>query len=189
MDQNQGRAIRRISLAGRLWGVLGESVRSRNRRYLHQKPGKAPSEDDISRRIPALSGTPSGGLRRALCLGLRFVPALQAGNRFLIHHPGRWPGLNDHAPLALRKNGQTHRRRLCRPPVYPQALGTRASTTKSNALPETLKGTMGSSSPHQHCHHFGNPALFRHAVPAWGLRREGGFPTKIRHGLPSPAAC
>ena len=60
MDQNQGRAIRRISLAGRLWGVLGESVRSRNRRYLHQKPGKAPSEDDISRRIPALSGTSSG---------------------------------------------------------------------------------------------------------------------------------
>ena len=34
------------------------------------------------RRIPALSGTPSGGLRRALCPGLRFVPALQAGNRF-----------------------------------------------------------------------------------------------------------
>ena len=71
MDQNQGRAIRRISLAGRLWGVLGESVRSRNRRYLHQRPGTAPSEDDISRRIPALSGTPSGRLRRALCLGLR----------------------------------------------------------------------------------------------------------------------
>ena len=93
--------------AGRLWGVLGESVISRNRRHLHQKPGKAPSEDDISRRIPALSGTPSGRLRRALCLGLRICTGPSGRESLLDSSPRPLAWAERSRALGAEKNGQT----------------------------------------------------------------------------------
>ena len=92
-------------------------VRSRNRRYLHQKPGKAPSEDDISRRIPALSRTPSGRLRRALCLGLRISTGPSGRESLLDSSPRPLAWAERSRALGAEKNGQTPERRLAQPPL------------------------------------------------------------------------
>jgi hypothetical protein len=91
MAENAVAKAGNVFVATRVLSVFRRAIRSRGATHLHHPAGRAPSDADISGRIPRLSHQIRRRIRRALCVGLNGVDC--------------WRGLSALLPVIWRSWG------------------------------------------------------------------------------------